>query len=557
MPPQRTDSSDSAPQINAQDTFLCNYCGNKIAESFRYCNKCGRENKNTSIVDQSQLTVDQPQPIADPAQATVDQPAAAIVAPQAAIDETPATVGEQPPNVGAASPIGDQPKKNPKIFLVVLIILLVIVIPYFILNRSSWSPGPVVILRLYGSDIIGESLLPELAKEYLRQEGATLSEPPVTKISDEVSEVHGYLPRDSSLKIITIQSRKSNDAFNALSEGKCDLGFPWRKINPNEITRIRAANIGDMALAKNELLFAYDSIVIIVHQRNQISALSRNELKDILLGKIRTWSQLSKTEGTVSDKINVYLPDEDSEIYGVIQSLFEPNEEIYAAEKLKKNYEVADKVNQDENGIGIVDLPNVRRARIVPVNDEERTVAHNPAIDLECSKSLFCHPLFIYKPEQVSSHTVKFMKFLPSEAARNIIKSSGFFPIAASSMSAEKYGSPECGQLMKGAEKMLDFKCLFRSRESVLDDEARQAIRAAAITVKMSKRELILLGFTDNEGTGYFNQELSERRAKAVKEEFIRLNINPKAIKGCGVIATGNTPDEKRMNRRVEVWLNR
>jgi OOP family OmpA-OmpF porin len=64
-------------------------------------------------------------------------------------------------------------------------------------------------------------------------------------------------------------------------------------------------------------------------------------------------------------------------------------------------------------------------------------------------------------------------------------------------------------------------------------------------------------GYTDNSGQATHNLTLSQERADAVKDELIKLGIDPSRLtaKGFGdtkPISDNNTPEGKANNRRVE-----
>ena len=69
-----------------------------------------------------------------------------------------------------------------------------------------------------------------------------------------------------------------------------------------------------------------------------------------------------------------------------------------------------------------------------------------------------------------------------------------------------------------------------------------------------------IAGFTDNTGAEEFNQELSEKRAEAVKEYLISQGIEPERMTTIGYgenpdyfIDTNDTPEGRWNNRRVEI----
>jgi OOP family OmpA-OmpF porin len=80
------------------------------------------------------------------------------------------------------------------------------------------------------------------------------------------------------------------------------------------------------------------------------------------------------------------------------------------------------------------------------------------------------------------------------------------------------------------------------------------------VTVLANKPDLKIeiVGHTDNRGTLTFNQKLSENRAKAIIEYFIKEGVNSERLssKGLGLtqpIDTNDTLEGRAKNRRVEL----
>jgi outer membrane protein OmpA-like peptidoglycan-associated protein len=75
-----------------------------------------------------------------------------------------------------------------------------------------------------------------------------------------------------------------------------------------------------------------------------------------------------------------------------------------------------------------------------------------------------------------------------------------------------------------------------------------------------SQMELLIEGHTDSKGQATTNQALSARRAEAVKSALIDLGADSKRIhvQGHGAtrpIADNRTPEGRRSNRRIEIYL--
>jgi OOP family OmpA-OmpF porin len=65
-------------------------------------------------------------------------------------------------------------------------------------------------------------------------------------------------------------------------------------------------------------------------------------------------------------------------------------------------------------------------------------------------------------------------------------------------------------------------------------------------------------GHTDSTASAEYNQELSEARAKAVRDYFIKQGIAPGRIQAVGYgetrpVASNDSPEGRALNRRVEL----
>ncbi|GGL93186.1 porin [Pseudomonas asuensis] len=75
------------------------------------------------------------------------------------------------------------------------------------------------------------------------------------------------------------------------------------------------------------------------------------------------------------------------------------------------------------------------------------------------------------------------------------------------------------------------------------------------------ERQVIVEGYTDSTGSDSYNQQLSERRANAIKTALVSMGISPTRIvtRGYGKsfpVASNSTAADRAMNRRVEVTIS-
>jgi OOP family OmpA-OmpF porin len=102
---------------------------------------------------------------------------------------------------------------------------------------------------------------------------------------------------------------------------------------------------------------------------------------------------------------------------------------------------------------------------------------------------------------------------------------------------------------------------LFDFNKSVLKPEGKKAIHDIDADIKASKAKVIdikVVGYTDSVGTDAYNQQLSIRRANAVKDYMVSEGVDPGIIdaKGMGEadpVASNKTAAGRAENRRVEI----
>jgi outer membrane protein OmpA-like peptidoglycan-associated protein len=103
---------------------------------------------------------------------------------------------------------------------------------------------------------------------------------------------------------------------------------------------------------------------------------------------------------------------------------------------------------------------------------------------------------------------------------------------------------------------------LFRSGSFELLPGARERLaKVSGIVLAYPSMHVAIEGHTDSIGTDDYNQQLSERRAQAVRDYFVQQGIASVAVEAHGYgktepIATNDTPEGRQQNRRVELILS-
>jgi outer membrane protein OmpA-like peptidoglycan-associated protein len=84
--------------------------------------------------------------------------------------------------------------------------------------------------------------------------------------------------------------------------------------------------------------------------------------------------------------------------------------------------------------------------------------------------------------------------------------------------------------------------------------------KLANVVTQYGKTTVTVVGHTDAEGSTEYNEQLSQRRAQAVKSYFESRNVNPERLAALGKgeaepIADNKTDAGRRANRRVELLV--
>jgi len=104
---------------------------------------------------------------------------------------------------------------------------------------------------------------------------------------------------------------------------------------------------------------------------------------------------------------------------------------------------------------------------------------------------------------------------------------------------------------------------LFRSAESTLMSSAQTKLdQVANALLSVRTRNIIIEGHTDSQGSDSYNQDLSQRRANAVRDYLVQKGYPADHIQTRGMsedspIADNASPEGRANNRRVEIVIER
>ena len=416
-----------------------------------------------------------------------------------------------------------------------------------------------VILRIHGSNTVGEQLTPALVEAFLRSSGA----PEVAKHAGSAQvekSLVGALPDRKKPVAIEVHAHGSSTAFSDLAAGSTDMGQSSRRIKTEEVDALRE-RLGDLSRPGSEHVVALDGLAIITHPGNPVTRLSVDEVAKIFAGKIRDWTEVGGKAGP----IGLYARDDVSGTWDTFKHLVlapGKHEMDAAAKRFESSSELSDAVSRDPQGIGFIGLPYVRRSKLLAVSAVEGGIALVPTPFTVATEDYpLSRRLYFYTPSTSDNETMRrFVDFALSEQGQDIVRTVGF---VSQNITLEKpaqdAAAPEGYRTATAGAERLSLNLRFEAGHEELDAKAlRDLDRVVSFLAKHSGREMLLLGFTDDRGQEDSNTRLSLRRAEVAAEALQARGVFPREVLGFGEaspVASNGSEEGRNRNRRVEVWV--
>lgn len=232
-------------------------------------------------------------------------------------------------------------------------------------------PNENIILRVYGSDTIGEDLAIRLAKCFLVEKGARSDDIDESKNTETtrdgtvfVVRVSGHI--DGRLRTIEIKPWKSSFGFDSLADGTCDVAMSSDAISPKYMSQLEQEGFIGMDGPNAQFAIGYDALAIIVNPRNPLRNLSLSQVRSIFTGHVTNWSEV----GGQNLPITVYSRPEGSGTrqFFTRQVLNEAGITPSAAVKVR-NPDMASAVAGNLGGIAYLPFSESQGSTVIAVGD--------------------------------------------------------------------------------------------------------------------------------------------------------------------------------------------
>jgi phosphate transport system substrate-binding protein len=429
--------------------------------------------------------------------------------------------------------------------------------------HSAAAPEPNsaqnIILRMAGSNTIGDALVPALAEDFLKAQGAT-NVRIVPGANPQEKIVQGVLPGDGFPSAIEIAAHGSATAFTALAEKSCDIGMASRRIKPDEAAKLMP--MGDMTSPGNEHILGLDGIAVIVNASNPLSELTKDEIKRIFTGGVGDWSQVGAGHGAIT----IYARDDKSGTFDSFKSMVLAGMPLAgSARRFEDSNALSDAVTGDPNGIGFIGLPFVHNAKAVAVSEKGAGALKPTRLTVATEDYALSRRLYLYTPATArNKFTRMFVEFALSKQGQDVVAANGFVAqnVELESPAVAEEAPDEYKQLIRNAERLsLDFR--FQAGKAEQDNKALADLdRVVSLIADRGSAggRILLFGFADSTGAPEVNQALSLNRARLIADQLIQRGIKPAVVRGFGSelpVASNDTDEGREKNRRVEIWMKR
>jgi phosphate transport system substrate-binding protein len=229
------------------------------------------------------------------------------------------------------------------------------------------------------------------------------------------------------------------DVLNALLKSRTPMVFATRPLKTEEKDYFISKK-----LLVREYLFALDAITLIVNPSVTDSLISVGQIRDILSGKTRTWTQLGFTATT--DSIHVVFDNIGSgTVRFMLDTVCQGHQFGPGMNALKNNQEVIDYVSRNSGSMGIIgvswisssrdsaSLNHLEKLKVLRISRTTPAVPENSFLPYQAFIKDLSYPLarrlYMINLEPRNGLATGFASFVCSDRGQRIILKTGIMPL--------------------------------------------------------------------------------------------------------------------------------
>ena len=240
--------------------------------------------------------------------------------------------------------------------------------------------------------------------------GGTVTTDGSTSMSKVIGALSEAYESDTGVTV-TYNATGSGSGIQAVQEGRCDIGLSSRSLKDEE-----------KAKGLEETTLALDSIALVVNPENPVSDLDLETISKIYTGEISNWKDVG---GNDSDIVLIGR-EAGSGTRDGFESITYTTDKCQYRQELTSTGDVIATVASNPNAIGYASLSavkdSVKALKVAGVAPSEETVKDGSYV----VQRPFV--LVTVKDKALSENAKKFMEFVTSKSANDIISGAGVVP---------------------------------------------------------------------------------------------------------------------------------
>jgi phosphate transport system substrate-binding protein len=224
-------------------------------------------------------------------------------------------------------------------------------------------------------------------------------------------------------QIVQVTGGGSGIGIAALINGTTDIAQSSRPMKQAEKDKLRD-RYNSLGV---EIPVAMDGITIYVSEKNPVSELTLDQIKQIYTGKIVNWKEF----GGSDKKIILYGRENSSGTYSFLKdNVLMGADYAPQTQTLPGTAAVVNAVSKDDNGIGYGGTAYAKGVKEVKVKKDANSPALAPTIEtIQNGTYPISRELFWYTRVKPTGDAKKFLDYVLSSKGQEVVKEVGYFPL--------------------------------------------------------------------------------------------------------------------------------
>lgn len=415
-------------------------------------------------------------------------------------------------------------------------------------------PEEDVMLRIVGDDAAGTSLIPQIAANLLKLQGAGSIEI-LPAPAPWTIQVRGRVLPETDVSIL-IRATTTIEGYEWLSAGKADVWLAARPATSTEMDGLRA--VGKPLFAR----IARFALVVMVHPENPIRSLTHDQVRDIYVGDVTDWSEVGGHAGPIHPYGRGIGDDDD----GTFSEFFYDGAEVSDMVRHVPLFtDMHREITRNRHGIGYLSTSHDTGLKRVDLTIDGRITSLPDAYGLETEDYPLANALFLYRLEKPGMDMAEaFVREAQSPRSEYLMMRMGF-RAAKPQLLWPPHPRPlpsrtELAKFTLNAVRV-SITIHFPGDSDELDDTALHDIRELVLYLRrlsIPNGGLVHTCHSEDSGDLSLNRFTSLRLgqifAAGLREQnFVAGELMP--LGSALPLADDVTPAGRRANRRIETWI--